>query len=197
MMPSLTDIANGLIPGIPDSSDLSDSGGALLVTASMVGTTVASIIFIIRSILVKEEGWKIQDLKIQKRDAAISASLMFILSAAVMASAAGTLYLNGIALNNASEMVSLPESIAGKTAVAIFVIGITAAGISSQFPNILVVPWILRDYSYDPGNLRQKKYRIIAFFMALLGLVVPVFKGSPDFVIWHHRHLVRLCCLQQ
>ena len=183
MMPSLKEIANGLIPGIPDSTNLSDSGGPLLVTASMVGTTVASIIFIIRSILVKEEGWKIEDLKIQKRDAAVSASLMFVLSAAIMASAAGTLFVNGIALNNASEMIGLLEPIAGKTAVAIFVIGITAAGISSQFPNILVVPWILKDYSSDSGTLRQNKYRIIAFFMALLGLVVPLFKGSPVFVM--------------
>ena len=65
---------------------------------------------------------------------------MFIISAAVMAAAAGTLYQTGTGLNNASQMVIILEPIAGSAAVGLFVIGIVAAGLSSQFPNLLLRP---------------------------------------------------------
>ncbi|MEN1256064.1 divalent metal cation transporter, partial [Pseudomonas aeruginosa] len=92
---------------------------------------------------VKSNGWGVDNLPHQNRDAIVSAGMMFIISAAVMAAAAGTLYQTGTGLNNASQMVIILEPIAGSAAVGLFVIGIVAAGLSSQFPNLLLTPWLL------------------------------------------------------
>jgi len=136
-----------------------------------------------RSIVVKEKGWGINDLKIEKRDAFVSATMMLILSGAIMACAAGTLYRMGIPVDRAVDMVNTLEPIAGKFAITLFVIGIVSAGLSTVFPIILIAPWLLSDYSDKPRNIRSSLYRILAAIGILLGLVVPVFGGRPVFIL--------------
>ncbi|MBI1289164.1 MAG: divalent metal cation transporter [Flavobacteriales bacterium] len=182
MMPPVADILNGLIPSVPETNAASNSS-SYLVIAGMVGTTVSSMVFIVRTTLVKEQGWGIQDMKIQNRDAAVSATMMFLISASIMAAAAGTLYLAGQSLNDAKEMIPLLEPVAGKYAVAIFVIGITAAGLSSQFPNTLLLPWLLCDFFGWERDLKKFNFRMIVLVMSLLGLVVPIFHARPVFVM--------------
>jgi Mn2+/Fe2+ NRAMP family transporter len=182
MAPDIQDILSGLIPNIPDKVTQSEKT-PFLVIASMVGTTVFSGLFIIRTTLVKEAKWTWDNLREQRRDALLSVSMMFIISAAIMASAAGTLYVNQVGLTEASQMVTLLEPFSGKLAVTIFVFGIVAAGVSSQFPNVLMLPWLLCDYLEKPREMHQAQYRIMVLFISLLGLIVPVFKAPPVFVM--------------
>jgi len=74
LSPSLSSLAKGLIPSIPAESGGSENSG-LVVIAGMTGTTVSSVVFIIRSLLVKEAGWTLEDMKSQRIDAANSAFL--------------------------------------------------------------------------------------------------------------------------
>lgn len=148
-----------------------------------MGTTVFSGLFIIRTTLVKEAGWGIKDSRLQQRDAIVSVVLMFIISMSIMAAAAGTLYPANLGLTKASQMIELLEPLAGKMAVAIFAIGIISAGVSSQFPNVLMLPWLLCDYNESPRNMKLPRYRVIVFFISLLGLVVPIFEARPVFVM--------------
>ena len=181
-MPPLLDIAKGMIPGVPDAS-LDQSDNPFLVIASMVGTTVFSGLFIIRTTLVKEAGWTINDRCTQNRDAMLSAVMMFGASAAVMAAAAGTLHKAGLGLTNAAQMVQLLEPFAGRVGVTIFVFGIIAAGVSSQFPNVMLLPWLLCDYSGRSCEMTLPRYRIIVGVLSLLGLVVPIFNARPVVVM--------------
>ncbi len=182
LMPPPIDILKGMIPNIPDIP--ADEGkGPFLVIASLVGTTVFSGLFIIRTTLVKEAGWTIKDMKVQRRDAIVSVTLMFIISMSIMAAAAGTLYSANIGLTRASQMIELLEPLAGGMATAIFAFGIIAAGVSSQFPNILMLPWLLCDYNQSKREMTLPKYRIMVFFISLLGLVVPIFDARPVFVM--------------
>lgn len=182
MTPPPGDIIRGLIPGIPNVPEGS-SKGPLLVIASMVGTTVFSGLFIIRTTLVKEAGWTLADYKKQRNDAAVSVSLMFLISAAIMAAAAGSLYIEGIELARASQMIELLEPLAGPMAASIFALGLIAAGVSSQFPNVLMLPWLLCDYSGTERDMTLGRYRLIVFVISLLGLVVPIFEARPVFVM--------------
>lgn len=182
MTPPLTEILAGLMPGLPEVPDDHDKS-PYIVIASMVGTTVYSGLFIVRTTLVKEAGWKIGDWDIQQRDAIISVVLMFVISMSIMAAAAGTLYPAGIVLNEASQMITLLEPLAGSMAVAIFAFGIIAAGVSSQFPNVLLLPWLLCDYNQSDRNMKLPKYRLMVFMISLLGLVVPIFNARPVFVM--------------
>ncbi len=182
MMPPIGDIFGGLIPSIPQVPE-SSTKTPLLVIASMVGTTVFSGLFIIRTTLVKEAGWTMADYKTQRNDAAFSVFLMFIISASIMAAAAGSLYVEGIQLSKASQMVSILEPLAGSLATSIFAFGLIAAGVSSQFPNILMLPWLLCDYNDSKRDMTLGKYRIMVFGISLLGLVVPIFEARPVIVM--------------
>ena len=182
LMPPTADIAKGLIPNIPEIAP-SESRGPFLLIASMVGTTLFSGLFIIRTTLVKESGWTLKNEKQQRRDAFVAVTLMFIISGSIMAAAAGSLFAEGISLSRASQMIVLLEPLAGAFATSIFAIGIIAAGVSSQFPNVIMLPWLLCDYNNSERKMTLPKYRIMVFFISLLGLVVPIFEARPLIVM--------------
>lgn len=182
MMPPPLEILAGLVPNLPEVP--ADQGkGPFLVIASMVGTTVFSGLFIIRTTLVKEAGWTLADSKQQRRDALVSVVMMFVISGSIMAAAAGTLYAAGLGLNRASQMIELLEPMAGRMATSLFAIGIIAAGVSSQFPNVLMLPWLLCDFNQSQRDMTLPKFRLIVFGISLLGLVVPLFDAPPVFVM--------------
>ena len=178
MMPPPGELIKGLIPSVPEVAP-GATKGPWLVIAGMVGTTVFSGLFIIRTTLVKEAGWTLADARTQRNDAILAVVMMFVISAAVMAAAAGTLHVAGLGLSKASQMISLLEPLAGSFAVTIFAIGIVAAGVSSQFPNVLMLPWLICDYTETEREMTLPKYRIMVFLISLLGLVVPLFNARP------------------
>ncbi len=182
MMPPPIDIITGLVPNLPEVS-VDQGKGPFLVIASMVGTTVFSGLFIIRTTLVKEAGWTVRDIKKQRNDAIVSVAMMFVISGSIMATAAGTLHAEGLGLTKASQMIELLEPLVGPFATAIFAVGIIAAGVSSQFPNVLMLPWLLCDYNQSEREMTLPKYRVMVLLISLLGLVVPIFKARPVFVM--------------
>jgi len=177
VIPDPEAVLRGLIPRIPTDSD------AMLIMAGMVGTTMGAILYVVRSILVQEKGWNENDLKAERKDAIISVSMMFLLSVAVMAAAAGTLHPLGLKVENAIDMVKLMEPLAGRFAISIFVGGIVAAGLSSLFPIILLAPWLIADFNNKPRKMKSKSSRLLVLIGVLLGLVVPVFGGRPVLVL--------------
>src|SRR5690606_30276116 len=110
--------------------------------AGLVGTTMASVVIVSRSYLVAEKGWKLKDLKSENRDAILSLVLTFIVSAAIMASAAGTLFVRGIPVRDAIDMVGILQPLAGDFAATLFTLGIIAAALSSLFASYLLGPWM-------------------------------------------------------
>jgi Mn2+/Fe2+ NRAMP family transporter len=173
VIPDGTEVIKGLVPNIPDEAN------AGLVVAGMIGTTMGGIIFVTRSITVKEKAWKLSELNLEKRDAKVSALLMFILSASIMAAAAGTLHPQGLSVESAVDMVKTLEPLAGRFAISIFVAGIICAGISSLIPHYMLVPLLLSDYQDEKLDLQKFRNRSIVVFYATLGFTVPIFGGRP------------------
>ena len=171
--PAASEVVAGLMPGMPDS------GNPKLLIAGMVGTTMASVVLITRSVLVQEEGWTVQDLGAVDRDSAVSMTLLFFINAAIMACAAGTLHVKGMEIEAAIDMVKTLEPLAGGVAVTGFVLGILAAGLSSLFPNYLLGPWLLSDFLGIPRDMSRGVFRAMVVAAAMFGLVVPVFGGKP------------------
>ena len=178
LMPPAAETVAGLVPRIP-AAPVGDSHNPFMVIGSMVGTTVFSGLFILRPTLVKNAGWGRHDLPKQRRDAIVSASMMFLLSAAVMGSAAGTLHGRGVTLTETAQLVTLLEPVAGPAAVALLVVGIVAAGLSSQFPNVLLGPWLWFDYRGSAPAMTRPGVRAFVIAISLLGLVVPLFHARP------------------
>lgn len=177
VIPDAGAVISGLIPSIPAEAN------AGLIVAGMIGTTMGGVLYVTRSITIKQKDWNVSDLKLEKRDAFISSMLMFVLSIAIMAAAAGTLYPLGLHVENAIDMIKLLEPLAGRFAVSIFVAGIVCAGLSSLFPHYMLVPLLLSDYFNEEFNLSKPRNRAIVIFYAALGFVVPVFGGRPVVVM--------------
>ena len=154
-----------------------------LVIAGMVGTTMAGVCLVSRSILVQEHGWKIKDMPDENRDAAYSMLLTFVISLAIMVCAAGTLYLRGIDIDNPIDMMTALEPLAGEFAMTVFALGILAAGLSSIFPNLLLFPWLLADYSNMPRDMKRPLYKTIVFLVGLSTIIVPLFGGRPIWIL--------------
>jgi len=171
------EVISGLIPHIPST------GKPHIIIAGMVGTTMAAVVLVSRSSVVAEKKWTTAELKTENRDSLISATVLFFVSAAIMASAAGTLHQQGIQVDNAIDMVKTLEPLAGRFAIAVFVTGIIAAGLSSIFPNIVLLPWLICDYRGIKRNLKMPLLRIIAILIAASGLIIPIFGGKPVVVM--------------
>ncbi|WP_308909135.1 Nramp family divalent metal transporter [Pseudokordiimonas caeni] len=177
VIPDAGTVIRGLVPSIPEEAN------AGLIVAGMLGTTMGGVLYVARSITVKEKQWGVADLKLEKRDAFVSSFLMFFLSISVMAAAAGTLHPKGLHVENAIDMIQLLEPLAGRFAVSVFVVGLVCAGLSSLFPHYMLVPLLLADYHGKPMDLSSKWSKGIIVFYAALGLVVPIFGGRPVMVM--------------
>ncbi len=127
----------------------------------MAGTTCSAAVFILRSTVVAEKGWSINDLNKEKKDAFVSAAMMLFLSGIIMAVSAGTLHIMGLKLDNTVDMIHLFEPIGGKIAAFILILGIAGAGLSTVFPIILIAPWLISDYAGRPRDIKTPMYRIL------------------------------------
>ncbi|NOY96241.1 MAG: divalent metal cation transporter [Chlorobi bacterium] len=171
--PSLTSLVEGMIPGIPDTP------GAFGLVAAIAGTTCSAAVFIMRSTIVAEKGWKITNLKDEKRDAFVSAFTMLFLSAVIMAVAAGTLHLMGLKLDNTVDMVYLFEPIGGKAAAFILILGIAGAGLSTIFPIVLIAPWLISDYTGRPRDMHSTFSRVLIFVAMLFAFGTVLLEQRP------------------
>lgn len=159
--PSFSALAEGILPSIPDTP------GAFGLIAAIAGTTCSAAVFIMRSTVVAEKGWGINDLKTEKKDSFVSATMMLLLSGVIMAVAAGTLHISGLKLENTVEMIELFEPLGGKSAAFILILGIAGAGLSTIFPIVLIAPWLVSDYRGTPRNIHSTQSRWL-IFLALL-----------------------------
>ncbi len=166
--PDFSAVVAGLIPGIPKTP------GAMGLVAAIAGTTCSAAVFIMRSTVVAEKGWTVDNLKTERKDAFVSASMMLFLSAVIMAVAAGTLNVMGLKLENTVEMIHLFEPIGGKIAAFILILGIVGAGLSTIFPIVLIAPWLIADYTGKPRNIHsaQSRWLILIAMMFAFGSIV-------------------------
>ena len=177
VQPDVSEIVTGLVPGIPQKE------GSFRLIAAIAGTTCSAAVFIMRSTVVAEKGWGITHLGEEKRDAAVSASMMFFLSLVIMAVAAGTLKVMGLELNTTVEMISLFEPIGGKVAAFILILGIVGAGLSTIFPIVLIAPWLISDYTGTERNIQSPLYRILGLVGILFGFGMQFVSTTPPLLM--------------
>lgn len=171
--PLPSDVVKGLIPSIPDVP-----GGKMMV-AAFVGTTMAAATFLSRPLFVKGKGWTVANLKQQKNDSMLAATLVFVISASIMAVACGALFHQGNPVTKVLDMANTLDPVAGNLAVTIFFFGTLSAGLSSIFPCLLIAPMLLADYQSGELDTNSKQFRIITFIACLVALIVPIFGSNP------------------
>ena len=154
-------------------------GASLLMLAAFVGTTMAAPTFVTRPLIVREKGWGAGNLRSERRDSVVSAVLMFVISGAVVAVATGALFAHGKGIGRILDMAATLEPLAGRFAVALFMTGTLAAGLSSVFPIMMVAPLLIGDWRDGRMNVKSPLFRVICLAAALWGLVVPALGSNP------------------
>lgn len=173
VLPSPGEIAAGLIPSIPNVE-----GGKLMV-AALVGTTMAAPTFVVRPLLLKGKGWTQSDHKKQSRDSFIAALLMFLISGSIMVTSTAVLFHQGLSIEKVLDMIYILEPVAGRFAVALFLVGILSAGLSSLLPIVMVAPFLISDYRRGELDTRSNLFRILTAIACLMGLMVPILGANP------------------
>ncbi len=173
VLPPVSSVLEGFIPTIPDVP-----GGKLMV-AAFVGTTMAAPTFVVRPLLMKGKGWGKENTRDQSKDALLSAVLMFLISGSIMVTATGALFYEGKSITRVLDMVYTLEPLAGKFAVALFVVGTMSAGLSSIFPIMMVAPLLIADYRKGVFETKSFQFRVWTAIAALIGLTVPILGANP------------------
>ena len=158
---------------------LPTSAGSLIMLAAFVGTTMAAPTFVTRPLLIREKGLTAKDLRAERADAIVSATLMFVISGSIIAVATGALFTQGKGIERILDMAATLEPVAGRFAVAFFMVGTLAAGLSSVFPIMMVAPILISDWKSGRMETKTPLFRIICLVAALWGLVVPALGGNP------------------
>jgi Mn2+/Fe2+ NRAMP family transporter len=173
VLPPPSEIAAGFVPRIPDTP------GTALVIAALVGTTMTAPTFVVRPLLMKGKGWTEKDLRAERRDAITAAALTFVISGAIIVTATGALHDGGLGIHRVLDMASILEPLAGRFAVVLFMLGVMSAGLSSVFPILLVLPWLIADYQAGELDTRSRRFRTLTAVACVVGLGVPLMGGNP------------------
>ena len=172
--PSMGQVAGGMIPQIPKVD------GAALLVAAMVGTTFAAPTFVVRPLLVLSKGWGIGDLRLQRRDAIISALTMFIISGSIMCCSAAVVFNRGGApVKAVLDLVEPLKPIGGDFAVVLLLLGMVSAGVSSILPIAMVAGFLLGDYRNGTISVKAPVFRTLTAVACLIGLTVPILGSNP------------------
>lgn len=173
VLPPPEAVLAGLVPSIPKVE-----GGRMLV-AAFVGTTMAAATFLSRPLFIQGKKWTKDNLPDQGRDAFWAATLIFLISTAIMAVAMGAFFEEGKVVTRVLDMVSTLEPIAGRFAIVIFFIGTLAAGLSSIFPILMIAPLLIADYQKGELDIKSGQFKVLTGIACLVGLTVPVLGVNP------------------
>lgn len=158
---------------------LPTDGASLLMLAAFVGTTMAAPTFVTRPLIVREKELGSADLGKERLDSTISATLMFIISGSIMLVATGVLFADGKGIVRILDMAGTLEPVAGRFAVAFFMVGTLAAGLSSVFPIMMVGPLLLGDWRAGRMDTKSVTFRVFCLVAAAWALVVPALGSNP------------------
>lgn len=177
VLPGSEGLAQTMLPTIPEKQH------DLLMLAAFVGTTMAAPTFVTRPLILHEKKIGVAGTRNQHIDAMVSAFMMFLISGAIMAVAAATIYAMGKPpIVRILDMAETLRPVAGRFAVAMFMVGTVSAGLSSIFPILMVAPLLIGDWRHGKMETRTASFRVITILAAVVALIVPFLGGNPVWV---------------
>ena len=171
--PDLISLLDGLfMPKINSES--------LLVVLGLIGTTVVPYNLFLHSSLVKEKWNDISKLKTARIESFISIIIGGIVSMAIIITAAS------VSNDNVKSVMDLAkglEPLYGKFAIYFLGIGLFASGITSSITAPLAAAYVAKSCFGWSGSLKSFNFRIVWFFVLLIGVIVSLLKLNPIEVI--------------
>ena len=153
---------------------------SLLVVLGLIGTTVVPYNLFLHSSLVKEKWNDISKLKTARIESFISIIIGGIVSMAIIITAAS------VSNDNVKSVMDLAkglEPLYGKFAINFLGIGLFASGITSSITAPLAAAYVAKSCFGWSGSLKSLNFRIVWFFVLLIGVIVSLLKLNPIEVI--------------
>ena len=153
---------------------------SLLVVLGLIGTTVVPYNLFLHSSLVKEKWNDISKLKTARIESFISIIIGGIVSMAIIITAAS------VSNDNVKSVIDLAkglEPLYGKFAIYFLGIGLFASGITSSITAPLAAAYVAKSCFGWSGSLKSLNFRIVWFFVLLIGVIVSLLKLNPIEVI--------------
>ena len=153
---------------------------SLLVVLGLIGTTVVPYNLFLHSSLVKEKWNGISKLKTARIESFISIIIGGIVSMAIIITAAS------VSNDNVKSVMDLAkglEPLYGKFAIYFLGIGLFASGITSSITAPLAAAYVAKSCFGWKGSLKSLNFRIVWFFVLLIGVIVSLLKLNPIEVI--------------
>ena len=177
--PDLGAMLKGIfVPGLPD--------GSVLTAIALIGTTVVPYNVFLHSNLVQEK-WGDEpgklSLKKARVDNIVSISIGGLITLAIVATAASTLFAQGIAAESAAELAEPLRPVLGDFAPWALAIGLFAAGLTSAIAGPLGAAYAISGVLGWSSDLKDIKFRAIYLAVVLIGLVIAVTGVNPIQVI--------------
>ena len=153
---------------------------SLLVVLGLIGTTVVPYNLFLHSSLVKEKWNDISKLKTARIESFISIIIGGIVSMTIIIAAAS------VSNDNVKSVMDLAkglEPLYGKFAIYFLGIGLFASGITSSITAPLAAAYVAKSCFGWSGSLKSLNFRIVWFFVLLIGVIVSLLKLNPIEVI--------------
>lgn len=166
------------VPGIP--------GGSVLTAIALIGTTVVPYNIFLHSNLVQEKwGDEPGELGLMKArvDNIVSISIGGLITLAILATAASTLFVQGVEAESAADLAEPLRPVLGDFAPWALAIGLFAAGLTSATAGPLGAAYAISGVLGWSSDLKDNKFRAIYLAVVLIGLVIAVTGVNPIQVI--------------
>lgn len=172
-------LAGMFIPTVPS--------GAMLTTIALIGTTVVPYNLFLQSSLVQEKWGRELDprasIRESRLDTAVSISVGGLITLAVMATAMGAMYLNGLAAETGEDLTRALEPLLGDAAPWVFAAGLFAAGFTSAVAGPLGAAYAISGTLGRSTDLRSTPARAVWIGILVVGGLIAVTGINPVQII--------------
>ena len=168
---------SGFIPSLPEWDKTKSFQDVMTPVVALYATTFSVAGAFYQSYLVRQKGWKRENLQQGLVDSTIGISVLGLITMMVLITAATVLYQNPKVetLGSVADVAKSLEPAFGKSAMIIFSLGIFAGAFSSFLVNAMIGGSILADGFGLGGYIDQKWPKLFTVLALLVGMGVAIY----------------------
>lgn len=166
--PSLNEILKGFF-------SFSFSPGDFDEIAALVATTFSLPAAVYQAYLVKDKGWKRDEIEDGEISSAMGVIMLALISVMIIITSAAALHPNEIVVNSAADMGLQLGALFGNYSKYVFSIGLCAAAFSSLMVNAVIGGGLLSDSLGLGRSMNDKMPKYFTIFILITGMLIAVF----------------------
>lgn len=167
--PSLTGLLSGLVPTIPD--------GSQMLVIALVASSFSIVGAFYQAYLVQERRRIRPEGPASPKDSFVGIIILGLIGSVVLASAATVLHPRGLQVNTATDMARALEPIFGNWASTLFMGGLFGASFSSLIGNATIGGSLLGDALGLGNQLRSLPVRVLIALVMVFGAAIALAFG--------------------